>query len=81
MSSSKTTRAALFGLAFVTAMQLDAPAYGYLDPGTGSMLLQLLLGGVAGTLVVCKLYWARIKAFLTRRRPLGSSRRQTQPDQ
>ena len=32
------------------------PAHAYLDPGTGSILLQLLLGGVAGFLVIIKLY-------------------------
>lgn len=32
-------------------------AFAYLDPGSGSMLLQLILGGVAGLMVVVKLYW------------------------
>lgn len=41
--------------------------YAYLDPGSGSMLLQLLLGGVAGVVVVFKLYWERLKSFLNRR--------------
>ncbi len=36
-------------------------AYAYLDPGSGSMLLQLLLGGIAGLAVIMKLYWARFK--------------------
>ncbi len=36
-----------------------SPAQAYLDPGTGSMLLQLALGGIAGLLVIGKLYWAR----------------------
>jgi hypothetical protein len=34
-------------------------AWAYLDPGTGSMILQLLLGGIAGAIVVLKLYWRR----------------------
>jgi hypothetical protein len=34
-------------------------AWAYLDPGTGSMVLQLLLGGVAGAIVILKLYWRR----------------------
>ena len=33
------------------------PAHAYLDPGTGSFLLQLLLGGVAGLVVIVKFYW------------------------
>ncbi len=42
-----------------------SPAYAYLDPGTGGMILQLLLGGAAGALVVGKLYFSKIKAFYT----------------
>ena len=53
----------LFVLVFLSVLRVDAPAYAYLDPGTGSMLVQLLLGGVAGVLVVGKLYWHRIKVF------------------
>ena len=36
----------------------------YLDPGTGSLFLQLLLGGIAGLVVILKLYWHKILAFL-----------------
>jgi len=41
-----------------------AEAWAYLDPGSGSMLLQLLLGGVAGIVMLLKLYWHRILVFL-----------------
>jgi hypothetical protein len=41
----------------------------YLDPGSGSMLLQALAGGVAGFAVVGKLYWHRIKRVFVRRDP------------
>ena len=58
--------AALFALVFLSALKIDAPAYAYLDPGTGSMLVQMLLGGLAGVLVVGKLYWHRVKAFFGR---------------
>jgi hypothetical protein len=39
------------------------PAYAYLDPGAGSMLAQLIMGGVAGVLVIFKLYWNKMKSF------------------
>ena len=32
----------------------------YLDPSTGGILLQVILGGAAGGLVVFKLFWRRI---------------------
>ena len=38
-------------------------AHAYLDPGSGSMLLQILLGGLAGAGVLAKLYWYRIRAL------------------
>jgi hypothetical protein len=36
-----------------------APAHAYLDPGTGSMILQVILGGVAGIALAGKFYWRR----------------------
>jgi hypothetical protein len=36
----------------------------YLDPGTGSMLVQLLVGGVAAAGVAAKLYWRRLLTVL-----------------
>lgn len=37
------------------------PARAYLDPGSGSMLLQLVLGGFAGVAVAIRLYWRRLR--------------------
>lgn len=39
---------------------LALPAQAYLDPASGSMFLQLLLGGVAGAALVVKLYWHKL---------------------
>jgi hypothetical protein len=39
-------------------------AHAYLDPGTGSMILQVLLGGVAGVALAGKLYWQRLLSLL-----------------
>jgi hypothetical protein len=36
----------------------------YLDAGTGSMLLQLLVGGIAAIGVAAKFYWRRILRIL-----------------
>jgi hypothetical protein len=45
-------------------LALSAPAHAYLDPGSGSMLLQLILGGVAGLMLAIKIFWRRILALL-----------------
>jgi hypothetical protein len=38
--------------------------FAYLDAGTGSMILQALMGGVAGLLVGAKLFGRRVMSFL-----------------
>lgn len=63
MNSAGNVTAAAAALLIVLPLGAT-PAWAYLDPGTGSMLLQLLIGGVAGALVVVKLYFWRLKAFL-----------------
>lgn len=46
-----------------TVFVLTRPAYAYLDPGSGSMVLQAILGIFAAALVVLKFYWARLLKF------------------
>jgi hypothetical protein len=41
------------------SITLPAVTPAYLDPGSGSLLLQLLAGGVAGVAVAGKFYWRR----------------------
>ena len=41
----------------------------YLDPGSGSMILQIIAGGAAAVAVTAKLYWNRILTFLRIRKP------------
>lgn len=35
----------------------------YLDPGTGSIIFQVIIAGLCGGLLVIKLFWAKIKNF------------------
>jgi hypothetical protein len=43
---------------------LPINAFAYLDPGTGSALLQGILGAVAAIAMVLKLYWHRLLRVL-----------------
>lgn len=43
---------------------LPTPAFAYMDPGTGSVLLQMAFAGVAGIWLVLKLYWRKIKTLV-----------------
>ena len=61
-------------LVFMAEARVDA----YLDPGSGSMLVQLLLGGVAGAAVIMKLGWARFKDMF---RSSSSNDHETKPNE
>jgi hypothetical protein len=56
----------LLVLAAATGALWSNPAQAYLDPTTGSILLQGLLAGIAGLTVVLRLYWSRVKTFFRR---------------
>ncbi len=47
------------------AMDLLARPSSYLDPGSGSYLLQLLIAGALGALFALRLYWTRVKEFFS----------------
>jgi hypothetical protein len=47
---------------------LSVPAHAYLDPGSGSIILQVLLGGLAAIGVAVKIFGRRILDFFGIRR-------------
>jgi len=51
----------------------------YLDAGTGSMLVQMAVAGVAGAAVFAKVFWARITGPFRRNRPADLAETE-QPD-
>lgn len=66
-------RLAVPGLVLFGWLLLEAPVDAYLEPGSGSMMLQILLGGFAGIGVIGKLYWHRLTSLYRRKgfRPNG----------
>ena len=65
LNSCVMLRSAIF--VFVVLVAFEKPAAAYLDPGSGSMLLQLLLGGVAAVGVIARLYWHRLTVVVSSR--------------
>ncbi len=63
-------------LGAVCLLAIPDRADAYLDPGTGNILVQLLLGGVAGVLALTKVYWGRLKSLFSGARAQGSARRE-----
>jgi hypothetical protein len=43
--------------------------FAYLDPGSGSMMLQVIAGGLAAAAVTIKVYWRRLLVLLHIRKP------------
>ncbi len=53
-----------YGLLGLLLLASAPSAFAYLDPGTGSMLLQVILGGIAAVGVALKLFWHKIRVAL-----------------
>lgn len=54
-----------YSLAVLGCTVLATPSFAYLDPGTGSIILQSILAGIAVAMGVLRLYWYRLKGFFT----------------
>ena len=68
-----TASVARWRLAMLVAALLAArDAHAYLDPTTGSMILQGIVGGVMAGLFVVRRQWTQLKGWFTRRRTAGS---------
>ena len=44
----------------------------YIDPGTGSYVLQVIAAGVLGAMFALKMFWHRIVGFFRRNHAAGS---------
>ena len=40
-------------------------AFSYIDPGSGSYVLQILIASILGILPLIKLYWSKVKTFFS----------------
>jgi hypothetical protein len=54
-------------LILVALILMPVPAFAYLDPTTGSMLISAIVGLFASLVLAIKTYWYRIKAFFKRK--------------
>ncbi len=48
-------------LAVLVLVLSAGAAHAYIDPGTGSILLQGLIGGLTAGVFIARLYWRKIK--------------------
>jgi hypothetical protein len=57
---------ARFAILFSVYGSLSAPAYAYLDPATGSIIIQAVIGVIATWIMYSKMFAAKAKAFFIR---------------
>jgi len=57
------------GVASAAGGVAEGPRLAYLDPGSGSFILQALVAMLAGAVVAINAYWTKIKSFLSRSKP------------
>lgn len=53
----------------LAAFFLPAPAFAYLDPGTGSMILQGVIAGIAIAWFTIKTYWYKFVSIFSKKSP------------
>lgn len=58
--------AAVLALALGFVTSTPANAYAYIDPATGSLVLQGLVGALMAGLYLLKTYWTQLKVWLGR---------------
>jgi hypothetical protein len=59
----------LLGTVLFLVLALPRPAFAYIDPGSGSMMLQVLLGGAAAAIVGIRAFWTRMAGRFRLRGP------------
>jgi hypothetical protein len=69
----RVINAAIFVALFMLVSELSGELHAYLDPGSGSMLIQVILGVIVGGLALVRLYWQRLMALVWRRRKVENS--------
>jgi hypothetical protein len=63
------SRALRIALVVAVCLSIASPAYAYLDPGTGSMLISAVLGVAAALALAVKMFWYRLIGFFRGKRP------------
>ncbi len=56
----------IFILAGSLLLLLPRETYAYIDPGTGSYILQIVLAAFLGALFALKIFWSNVKSFFAK---------------
>ena len=53
---------------FLVDIFVYSNAFAYIDPGTGSIILQGLIAGIAAAGATISIYWTKIKSFFKKKK-------------
>lgn len=48
---------------------LPRTAHAYIDPGTGGMMIQMLIAALAAVGTIATTYWSRLRLFFVKKKP------------
>ncbi len=68
MRSRLSSAAFALHLGLLMSVLVIAPANAYIDPGSGSIIFQAVVGAAMAISLTVKLFWRRIVAFFQRKR-------------
>ena len=51
---------------FILMLFFHTNAYAYLDPGTGSIIIQAILGAIAAVMTTASFYWQKTKTLIAK---------------
>jgi hypothetical protein len=75
MHASPYTRSDAAVAVLLLTLAGATPAAAYLDPASGSMILQVLLGGIAGLALFFRLFWRKLQAWFGGRKKADAAPR------
>ena len=56
----------LFIFTILSVLIFPNHTYAYLDPGTGSIILQAIIGFLAASVTAISIYWSKFKSLISR---------------
>ncbi len=63
---TKTSRSSVLAAVLFACIWCSESAHAYLDPGSGSFLLNAIVTALIGSALAIKIFWQRVKAFFSR---------------
>ncbi|MGI9343839.1 MAG: hypothetical protein ACR2QV_13455 [Gammaproteobacteria bacterium] len=78
ISSKRNQRNPALGVVALGLLTMSSPAWAYLDPGTGSMIISAIVGLFATVGLAVKTYWYKLKGFFRRDQGINERRAESQ---